>query len=300
MNLAPRLSVGPCQYFWPRQQVERFYAAVADGPADIVYLGETVCAKRRELRPEDWIGLGRDLARAGKEVVLSTLTVIEARSEMGVVRRLCTNGEFLVEANDVAAIKILHDAGLPFVTGSSVNIYNAATLSRYHRLGLRRWVLPIELGREALVSILAEAALPAVENEVFAHGHLPLAWSARCFTARYHDLPKDQCGLRCIDHPAGLPVHTREGERFLTLNGVQTQSGCVCDLLPAWRDLADAGAGILRFSPLPEGTIEALQALRRAIDGDANALTALAERPAETCDGYWFGQPGMVRRLSTI
>ena len=300
MNLAPRLSVGPCQYFWPRQQVERFYAAVADGPADIVYLGETVCAKRRELRPEDWIGLGRDLARAGKEVVLSTLTVIEARSEMGVVRRLCTNGEFLVEANDVAAIKILHDAGLPFVTGSSVNIYNAATLSRYHRLGLRRWVLPIELGREALVSILAEAALPAVETEVFAHGYLPLAWSARCFTARYHDLPKDQCGLRCIDHPAGLPVHTREGERFLTLNGIQTQSGCVCDLLPAWRDLADAGAGILRLNPLPEGTIEALQALRRAIDGDANALTALAERPAETCDGYWFGQPGMVRRLSTI
>jgi O2-independent ubiquinone biosynthesis protein UbiV len=293
----PRLSVGPCQYLWPRNAVERFYAAVADGPADIVYLGETVCAKRRELRPEDWIGLGRDLARAGKEVVLSTLTLIEARSEMGVVRRLCTNGEFLVEANDVAAIKILHDEGLPFVTGPSVNIYNAATLDRYHRLGLRRWVLPIELGREAMVSILAEAGLPDVETEVFAHGHLPLAWSARCFTARYHDLPKDQCGLRCMDHPAGLAVNTREGERFLTLNGIQTQSGRVCDLLPAWRDLADAGAEILRFSPLPEGTLEALQALRQAIDGDAQALSALAERPVETCDGYWHGQPGMVHRL---
>jgi hypothetical protein len=50
------------------------------------------------------------------------------------------------------------------------------------------------------------------------------------------------------------------------------------------------GAEILRFSPLPEGTLEALQALRQAIDGDAQASSALAERPVETCDGYWHGQ----------
>ncbi|AGA33436.1 peptidase U32 [Thioalkalivibrio nitratireducens DSM 14787] len=294
MNPTPRLSIGPCQYFWPRDRVEAFYAAVADSPADIVYLGETVCAKRRELRPDDWIALGRELAAAGKQVVLSTLTLIEARSEMGVVRRLCSNGEFLVEANDVAAMQVLHEQRLPFATGPSVNIYNAATLRHYHRLGLRRWVLPVELGRDALQDILDDAALPWVETEVLVHGRLPLAWSARCFTARYHDLPKDQCGLRCLDYPAGITVATREGEEFLTLNGIQTQSGRVCDLVPAWRDLVAAGAEILRFSPLSGGTLEALDALHRAREGDPDAADELGRQPAVSCNGYWFGQPGMT------
>jgi O2-independent ubiquinone biosynthesis protein UbiV len=290
----PRLALGPCQYFWPRGNVERFYRDIADSPVDIVYLGETVCAKRRELRPDDWIALGREMAAAGKEVVLSTLTLIEARSEMGVVRRLCSNGEFMVEANDVAAMQILHELALPFTTGPSVNIYNAQTLRHYHRLGLRRWVLPIELGREALQSILDEANLPEVETEVFAYGHLPLAWSARCFTARYHDLPKDQCGLRCIENPAGLAVHSREGERFLTLNGIQTQSGLVCDLLNAWREIVAAGAGILRISPMPTGTLAQIEALRRAFDGDDLALAARPEGQEPTCSGYWYGEPGMT------
>ncbi len=293
MQTPPRLALGPCQYFWPRETTAQFYDRVADSPVDIVYLGETVCAKRREYRPEDWIDLGRELAGRGKDVVLSTLTLIEARSEMGVVRRLCDNGEFLVEANDIGAIQLLHERGLPFVTGPSVNIYNAATLRHFHQLGLRRWVMPVELGRESLEAILDEAALPGVETEVFAHGRLPLAWSARCYTARYHDLPKDQCGLRCIDNPEGMPVHTREGELFLTVNGIQTQSGRIANLLPDWPDLARAGADVLRLSPLPEGTIERLYAMRQALDGEAAALRDVDADQIETCNGYWYGAPGM-------
>lgn len=293
MDPLPKLSLGPCQYFWPRATSERFYAEVAESPVDIVYLGETVCAKRRELRPEDWIALGRELAGCGKEVVLSTLTLIEARSESGVVRRMCDNGEFLVEANDVGAVQMLHERGLPFVTGPSVNIYNAATLRHYQRLGLQRWVMPVELGREALQAILADAQLPTLQTEVLAHGRLPLAWSARCYTARYHDLPKDECNLRCLDNPEGMPVHTREGELFLTVNGIQTQSGQVSNLLPDWPDLVAAGADILRLSPLPENTIERLHAMRHALDGAPAALAELDAGQARTCNGYWYGEPGM-------
>jgi O2-independent ubiquinone biosynthesis protein UbiV len=299
METLPKLSLGPCQYFWPRTMTEEFYAQVANSPVDIVYLGETVCAKRRELRPEDWIALGRELAQGGKEVVLSTLTLIEARSEMGVVRRFCDNGEFLVEANDIGAVQLLHERGLPFVTGPSVNIYNAATLRHYHRLGLQRWVMPVELGRDALQAILSDAALPELETEVFAHGRLPLAWSARCYTARYHDLPKDQCGLRCLENPEGMPVHTREGELFLTVNGIQTQSGRISNLLPEWQDLAAAGAGILRLSPLPEGTVERLHAMRRTLDGVSQALAEVDAGQTEVCNGYWYGQPGMVEHRQT-
>ncbi len=290
--MQPRITLGPCQYFWSRRSTEAFYADIADSPVDVVYLGESVCPKRRELRPDDWIALGRELATSGKEVVLSTLTLIEARSEIGVVRRICDNGEFMVEANDTAAVQILRELRLPFVGGPFLNIYNGRALAHLHRQGMRRWVMPLEMQGETLLALLNEAGPQRPETEVFAYGRMPLAWSARCFTARHHDLPKDQCGLRCIEDPDGRAVHTREGERFLTINGIQTQSGRVLNLLPAWQELAEAGADLLRISPRLTGTHQRVARLHAAIR-DRHALEPDADGE-EDCVGYWYGQAGMV------
>ena len=41
-------------------------------------------------------------------------------------------------------------------------------------------------------------------TEAWAFGRLPLAFSARCFTARHHHLNKDDCGFRCLEDPDGL------------------------------------------------------------------------------------------------
>jgi collagenase-like PrtC family protease len=43
-----------------------------------------------------------------------------------------------------------------------------------------------------------------METELFGYGRLPLAFSARCFTARHYNLQKDDCQFRCLDHPDGL------------------------------------------------------------------------------------------------
>ena len=59
-----RLSLGPLRYYWPRQAVLEFYAGVAEAPVDIVYLGETVCARRHELRLADWQEVGERLVAA--------------------------------------------------------------------------------------------------------------------------------------------------------------------------------------------------------------------------------------------
>ena len=47
-----RLTLGPLQYFWPRQRVLDFYAAMAALPLDVFYLGETVCKGRYQVRGE--------------------------------------------------------------------------------------------------------------------------------------------------------------------------------------------------------------------------------------------------------
>lgn len=295
---APGLSVGPLLYFWPRARTLAFYEALADAPVDVVYLGETVCAKRRALGTGDWIDLGRELAAAGKEVVLSTLTLIEARSELGAVRRLCDNGELAVEANDYSAVQQCAALGVPFVGGLALNVYNAESLALLARHGLYRWLPPVEMSREALGALidewagLAAGTMPA--TELFALGRMPLAWSARCFTARAHGRPKDDCGFVCDEHPDGMALETQDGERFLTLNGIQTQSGRPVDLFPHAADIADLGVSLLRVSPMPGDMPALLRSCRQALDGEAPAGGVAAALGEPTCDGYWQGQAGMV------
>lgn len=290
-----KLSLGPLQYFWPREQALSFYADVADWPVDIVYLGEVVCPKRRELRLDDWLEIGAMLADAGKEVVLSSLTLLEAGSELGALRRLCRNGSFPVEANDMAAVGILSEAGLPFVGGPTLNVYNQRTLALLAAQGMTRWVLPVELSGATAAELIA-AAPAQCPCEVFAWGRLPLAWSARCYTARAEDRPKDHCELACIADPDGRLMRTREDEPFLVINGIQTQSALTQDLAPYLAELRAAGVQVLRLSPQSSGMAEVVarfDALRRgAADPDTlGALAALA--PIGTCDGYWRGEAGM-------
>ena len=54
-----KLALGPVLTYWARDVVFEFYQQVAEGPADIVYLGETVCSRRHELRLADWLALPR-------------------------------------------------------------------------------------------------------------------------------------------------------------------------------------------------------------------------------------------------
>ena len=134
-----RLTLGPLQYFWPRERVLAFYREAAGWPLDVIYLGETVCSKRRELATRDWIALAHELADGGREVVLSSLALLEAESELASLRRLVENGRCRVEANDLSAVQLLRERGLRFVGGPSLNVYNHETLRLLCEDGLERW-----------------------------------------------------------------------------------------------------------------------------------------------------------------
>ncbi|GAB4508304.1 MAG: U32 family peptidase [Sulfuricaulis sp.] len=292
-----KLSLGPIPYFWARERVFDFYERVADAPVDIVYLGETVCSKRRALRLPDWLDIAGRLTAVGKETVLSTLTLIEAESEVSYMRTIVENGRYPVEANDMAAVNML--AGVaPFVIGPHVNVYNARALDLMARIGARRWVMPMELDRETLAALQSKP--PAgLETEVFVFGRLPLSFSARCFTARAHNLSKDECSFRCADYPEGMPLHTREGQSFLNLNGIQVQSGATYNLVNEVGQLRALGVEVLRLSPQPQGMFDIIDAFRRVMDGhlEASAVTEIlaSHQTAGYCDGYWHGAPGMNR-----
>lgn len=289
-----RLALGPVLHFWDRERILDFYAEVAESPADIVYLGETVCSKRRSLRFPDWIGIGRMLAAHGKQVVLSTLTLVEADSEVGQIARICRNGEFLVEANDAAALDVLIDNQAPFVAGPGLNVYNAQTLAWLRRAGLVRWVPPVEISGGQIARIVAGAGAGAgkPEVELFAFGRMPLAHSARCFTARAHDLGKDECGFVCGDYPEGMPADTQDGRPLFRLNGIQTQSAAIVNLLPLWREVQESGVDVMRLSPRPEGTGELLRRMREALTlGVAPQLPDIPDTPQ--CNGYWYGRAGL-------
>ncbi|WP_275096487.1 ubiquinone anaerobic biosynthesis protein UbiV [Sedimenticola hydrogenitrophicus] len=297
MHTQPKLSLGPVLYYWAKDQLLDFYEEMAAAPVDIIYLGETICSKRNLMRTDDWFSLAERLAAAGKEVVFSTLALLEAESELKRLRRLCENGVHMVEANDMGAVQLMR--GKPFVAGHSVNIYNDRTLSLLARQGLRRWVFPVELSSQTLQT-MQERRPAGVETELFAFGRLPLAYSARCFTARAFNLPKDDCQYRCLDFPDGLTLAAQDDTRFLALNGIQTQSAHTFNLLPELEQVRALGVDVLRISPQANHTAKVVGLFSGCIKGEIDLITACEklERlvPVGSCNGYWHGAAGMENR----
>ena len=294
-----KLALGPILYYWPRERVFAFYEDLLAAPLDIVYLGEAVCARRHELRLNDWLDLAERFAAAGKEVVLSTQVLIESESDLKMVRKLADNQRFALEANDMAAVHRVA-GNVPFVAGPLLNVYNGPALKLFAELGAKRWVMPLEMGRDGLTQLQSER--PAgLETELFAYGRLPLAFSARCFTARHDDLPKDDCRFSCLAHPDGLLLNTREGQPFLVLNGIQTQSAQVYNLVSELAVMRQLGVDVVRISPQFNHTPEVVELFGAVLTQQAtpeHAMRRITElMPGEACNGYWHGKPGLEQTV---
>ncbi len=285
-----KFSMGNIQFFWHKDKVHDFYQQLADSSVEHVYLGESVCSKRRELRLEDWLSIGQELSKKGKSVVLSSLALLEAKSELATLKKVCLNGELQVEANDFGAVEILTEAKIPFVAGAALNIYNQHDLKVLLDRGMQRWVAPVELSRDWLVNLAQGCEELGIqgqfETEVYGYGYLPLAYSARCFTARSEDRPKDQCNLCCINYPDGRSIDSQEGTELFRMNGIQTMSGKIQNLindLPSMQGLVD----IVRISP---HSFEALEWLDKFNQAQINHTRIPLD---DFCNGYWHKIEGM-------
>ncbi len=293
-TLPYRLSLGPLQFHWPKQVMLDFYRDIESTNVDIIYLGETVCSKRREFGYSDWMDVAERLLDNGKEVVLSTLVLVEARSELGYMKRQCDNGQFMLEANDMSAVRML-GGDTAFVGGATLNIQNQDSLKVLIDQGLVRWVAPHEMSASVMTAVAARST-DDIECEVFGWGRMPMAYSARCYTTRALDIPKDQCKNCCINYEDGLMLSTRDDEEFLVINGIQTMSAKTTCLAREFQN-DEHGADILRINPQALGTSSIIKLLDQLRNESVNATIITDEMakfaPDGLCNGYWHDAPGM-------
>jgi collagenase-like PrtC family protease len=153
-----------------------------------------------------------------------------------------------------------------------------------------------------MADIQAESP-PDIEVEVFAYGRLPLAYSARCFTARSCNLPKDDCQYRCFDFPDGLMLKAQDDTSFLALNGIQTQSAHTFNLLSDLKRMQELGVDVVRISPQSNGTEQIVDLFYKCLTGEMSLEEGSAKLEplllVGSCDGYWHGEAGMEDRAQT-
>lgn len=294
-----RLVMGPVLFHWDEDRKRDFYARIADETdVDTVHVGEVVCAKRSPFFDKHLPEVIERLQTAGKEVVLSTLALVMNEREVAQLREIAQMPDLLIEANDMSAVGLL--AGQPHMIGPYINTYNENTFRYFAERGAQRIALPWELPMSS-IAVLCNAEAGSTETEVQVFGRVPLAISARCYSARAKGLHKDGCKYVCGDHPDGMDVQTLDGAPFLAVNGLQTLSSHYIELSGDIPALQAAGVDAFRLSPHSMDMTHVARLYRQVLSGTISAeelRNRLKEtrHPMEISNGFMHGLPGAELR----
>ena len=292
----PILTLGPVLYNWPVETWRDFYLMIADeAPVNTVYLGEVICSKRAPLFDPHLEQVVTRLEAGGKEVVFSTLSETTSRIDRKLMKKIASSDGFNIEANDVSAL--WHVKNQPHKIGPHMNVYNEESLKFFAANGATNICLPPEMPAEGLKDLGTLAGEIGINLEVQVYGRIGLALSARCYHARAWDRTKDSCKYICDIDSDGMDLHTLEGEPFLTINGIQTQSYSCLNLIREIDQITSYGISGLRISPQSKGTLEAIN----AFDGVVNNTLAMKEAVeileasrinAPFSNGFFYQKPG--------
>ncbi|PKR52474.1 ubiquinone anaerobic biosynthesis protein UbiV [Thalassospira povalilytica] len=289
-----RLVMGPVLFHWDESRKIDFYNRIADETdVDTVHVGEVVCAKRMPFFDKHLPDVIERLQRAGKEVVLSTLALVMNEREVNQLRDIAQMPGLLIEANDVSIVRLL--AGQTHMIGPYINTYNEGTFSYFADKGAKRIALPWELPMSSIAKLCN--VRKAVEIEVQVFGRIPLAISARCYSARAHGLHKDGCRYVCSEHQDGMDVETLDETPFLAVNGLQTLSYHYTELSDHIAQMQDTGVSAFRLSPHSLNMTKVSDLYRQVLAHETSPEELrhhLNEMhfPMSFADGFLHGVPG--------
>jgi collagenase-like PrtC family protease len=289
------LTVGPNHFFWDAATVRGFYRGLAAGPVSRVVLGEVVCSKRLPFWQDEIAPAAEGLIAAGKDVAITSLALVTLKRERKATDALVEIG-LPIEVNDLTALHAL-PSGQPFWVGPLINVYNEGSLRWLAARGAVRVCLPPELPLDSIAVLARLGRDLGVAVEVWGHGRLPLAISGRCYHARLHDHAKDSCQFVCGLDPDGRDVETLDGQKFLTVNGVQTLSQSTASMAYQIEVLREAGVAALRMSPQSVDFAEICAAYADCIAGKLTATdlaaTLIPKVPGgRLSDGFVRGPAG--------
>ncbi len=299
--MSAKLTLGPLLFNWPAERARDFYFRIAEeAPVDTVCIGEVVCSKRAPFFAPYLPAAIARLEAAGKEVVHAALALVMSERERRDLAALAAAENLFVEANDLAAVALLN--GRDHAIGPYVNVYNEGTLAFLARRGARRVTLPFELPAGALAALASAAAKmePPSELEVQVFGRTPLAISARCYHARALGLHRNNCQYVCEVDRDGMALDTLDGRPFLAVNGTQTLSHGIGNLVGELAALRAMGIGRFRLSPQDLDMVAIAEAFRAVLDGRLEPDAALERLAglaafAPFVTGFYHGADGAAR-----
>jgi len=289
-----KLSLAPLSGRHSAGAITEFYReAAASAHIDRVYIGELFCNKRliplRAFKESVEV-----LEDAGKQVVFSTYALPTSETDYEdsapYVERVPT-----IEINNLGFIPWLKEnhRDVTILAGPLCSLYNYDDLEIVHDWGCSGVSLNIALMPATVLDLCTNGAIPA---EVFLHGRPPLAFSWRCYGARFAERPQNVCGKTCHEQD-GLVLKNLEGENGFVVDGPAVLPGQVVSTAEQMRDYAEAGAAFGRLWIGPEEVEPVSSAYAALLRGEASVEQVKATLESITPGPIRYGSVAR-RRLS--
>jgi collagenase-like PrtC family protease len=182
----------------------------------------------------------------------------------------------------------------PAVTGAFLNVCNTAAANIMARHGIERMVLPYELSLQSIASVASGCT---AATEVVVHGHIPIAISRTCLTARSLGSSRQKCGRVCQRYSEGMVLEAQNQPLF-RIEGPQTLSAATHCLVEYLSQLERAGVDTVRILPQWNHTASVVRIYRDVLDGRMQRRDAREElealSPQGLCNGWLLGKAGWM------
>jgi collagenase-like PrtC family protease len=289
-----RISLAPISGRYDADTIVGFYREAASCP-DIAraYLGEMFCAKRM-LPIDAYAEAVKVLEDGGKQAVFATMALPAGEPDLDAAARYVERVD-IVEVNNLGYIPWLKEnfPAKHLIAGPMCNLYNRDDLEIVRDWGCSEVSLRIDLMPESITDLSQSGILPV---EVFLHGRPPLAFSWRCYAARFAGRPAGSCGRVCQTQN-GLVLRNLEGEDGFVVDGPAVLSGQVVSTAEQAQDYVRSGAAFGRLW-LEPGEVAPIAAIYAALLEGRGSVAGTREGLAGLVRGDIRFGPVARRRLS--